>query len=108
MMLAIRHITSLPKVIRAIGKIEKIVDMILRRPRESRHADQTAILLEMKRVQYRKDMMRIAIADRVRHGFKIESQSDFQAVLTKGHMVWKQRQLVEIDEWGEIHEEALR
>ena len=30
MMLAIRHITSLPKVIRAIGKIEKIVDMILR------------------------------------------------------------------------------
>ena len=105
MMLAIRHITSLPKVIRAI---EKIVDMILRRPRESRHADQTAILLELKRIQYRKDMLRIAIADRVRDGFKVESQGEFQAVLTKGQMLWKQRQLVQIDECGDIHEEVLR
>ena len=101
MMLAIRHITSLSKVIRAIEKIEqikKIADMIFRRPRESSHEDQTAILLEMKRILYRKEVLEIVIAYRARDGFKVESQSDFQAVFVKGHLLWKQRELVQVDE----------
>ena len=111
MMLAIRQIVSSPKVIRPI--IEQIAGMILRRPRESRHEDQTATIflatiLEMKRIQYRKEVLGIVIAYRARDGFKIESQSDFQAVFVKGHLLWKQRGLVQIDEWGNLHEEPLR
>ncbi len=34
----------------------------------------------------RKAKLREIVADRIQNGFRIESQSDFQAVLVKGHL----------------------
>ena len=61
----------------------------------------------MKRIQYRKDVLRELVTARLRDGYKVESQGEFQAVVVKGGLLWKRREMVAVDEWGEVHEEIL-
>ena len=104
MLTAIKRIAAWPDTIRIITTIASI---LLRRPQRPHSEGETPIVLEMKRIQYRKDVLREVVTARLRDGFKVESQGEFHAALFKGKFLWKRRAIVEVDEWGEVHEEIL-
>ena len=104
MMYPVKRLLASKTSIQIIGTIASI---LLRRPPKPHREDQTPILIEMKRIQYRKDVLRELVTARLRDGYKVESQGEFQAVLVKGSLLWKRREMVAVDEWGEVDEEVL-
>ena len=54
----------------------------------------------------REDAIEGTIRERIAQGRRIESQGDFGAVLTRGWFV-ESRELVKIDEWGNVSIEKL-
>jgi hypothetical protein len=43
----------------------------------------------------------------IAQGRRVESQSDYEAVLVAGHNLWESREVVAIDGWGNVHVERL-
>lgn len=43
----------------------------------------------------------------ISQGRRIESQSDYQAVLVTGHYVWESREVVSVDSWGTVAVQRL-
>jgi Tfp pilus assembly protein PilV len=43
----------------------------------------------------------------IAQGRRVESQSDYQAVLVSGHHLWESREVVSVDEWGDVSIQKL-
>jgi hypothetical protein len=43
----------------------------------------------------------------IAQGRRVESQSDYAAVLVTGHYLWESREVVAIDGWGNVQVEGL-
>jgi Tfp pilus assembly protein PilV len=43
----------------------------------------------------------------IAQGRRVESQSDYQAVLVSGHHFWESREVVSVDEWGDVSIQKL-
>ena len=43
----------------------------------------------------------------IAQGRRVESQSDYQAVLVNGHSVLERREIVSIDKWGSVSVQRL-
>jgi hypothetical protein len=55
----------------------------------------------------RQSTLATQIATLTAQGRRIESQSDYQVVLLKGHYLWETREIVLVDEWGNVSVQRL-